>query len=563
MLVTQIASISLWGLVVRLFETQNETVLKHVRSVSFVSFPLKNVTRECAEVVSLLSLFLDTMERMLQGVRSPYQSFLRQPVLVGVAESQKSQTYLTKFDGVDDEINDSCFFKNPLKTAPWLLGVGLGAYGGSASGEQKRERGVGHVMGVTYGYDAAGNLTSAGASAYTWNYRNRLTDTNINSTTTHYLYDYNDQRVQQDVKIGAGATTSTIYWNKLFETKGATTTLYVFLPNGELLATVEGNGNATSTYIAHTDHQGSTNVMSDKNGNLAQLATYYPFGAKRNNELPANGIANERGFIGQYEDTIAALSYLNARYYDATRGQFLSEDPMMKRVGLEIKEIERLLLDPQMQNYYSYAKNNPINLSDPSGEITVQQQIQTLQLQIQVLQNIVKLYQAGATSQADAAYARYQGIAGGAGTSQAVNTTGDKAETASQGGGVTNRTFNWSTQNYANAGISGATIAAVTVPVVMCVFSAPCATAVTRTVSSLAPLSRAEVFKELGIQAGAKALSIPGLGVAMGLGEIPFASIPVNAKTISIVAAPTVIAIVNWFLQGLAGNVSAVSQGPD
>src|SRR3989344_4583685 len=74
------------------------------------------------------------------------------------------------------------------------------------------------VNGVTYGYDAAGNLTSAGTAAYTWNYRNRLTDTNINSTTTHYQYDHLDQRVHQDVKIGASATSSTIYWSKLFET---------------------------------------------------------------------------------------------------------------------------------------------------------------------------------------------------------------------------------------------------------------------------------------------------------------------------------------------------------
>ncbi|OGZ13424.1 MAG: hypothetical protein A2942_01090 [Candidatus Lloydbacteria bacterium RIFCSPLOWO2_01_FULL_50_20] len=229
------------------------------------------------------------------------------------------------------------------------------------------------VNGVTYGYDAAGNLTSAGAASYFWNYRNRLTDTNVNSTTTHYQYDHLDQRVQQDVKIGASATSSTIYWSKLFETKGATTTLYVFLPNGELLATVEGNGSATSTYIAHTDHQGSTNVMSDKNGNLAQLATYYPFGGKRNNELSSNGFQEKRGFIGQYEDAVVQLSYLNARYYDITRGQFASEDPLVQKIGLDLKEVQRLLLDPQLQNYYSYARNNPINLSDPSGEATIGQ----------------------------------------------------------------------------------------------------------------------------------------------------------------------------------------------
>lgn len=229
------------------------------------------------------------------------------------------------------------------------------------------------INGVTYTYDKAGNLTGYGSNSFSWNYRNRLIDTNNNGTSTHYLYDFNDQRVQQDVKIGASATSSTKYFSKLFETKGATTTLYVFLPNGELLATVEGNGSATSTYIAHTDHQGSTNVMSDKNGALAQLNTYYPFGAKRNNEIPANGIVNERGFIGQYEDAVVQLSYLNARYYDITRGQFASQDPLVQKIGLDLKAVQQLLLDPQLQNYYSYARNNPINLSDPSGEATIGQ----------------------------------------------------------------------------------------------------------------------------------------------------------------------------------------------
>jgi len=218
------------------------------------------------------------------------------------------------------------------------------------------------INGVTYGYDAAGNLTSAGAAAYTWNYRNRLTDTNNSGTTTHYAYDYNDQRVIQAVNMGSGTTTTT-YWSKLFETKGATTTLYVFLPNGELLATVEGNGTATSTYIAHTDHQGGTNVMSDKDGNLAQLATYYPYGSKRNNELPSNGFNEKRGFIGQYEDAATQLSYLNARYYNGGNGQFLSQDPVFNR-----DPNRQTLGNPQSLNSYSYANNNPINFSDPNGE---------------------------------------------------------------------------------------------------------------------------------------------------------------------------------------------------
>lgn len=279
-----------------------------------------------------------------------------------VADFEKFETSSTTATSASFENASSTSSENvqwtPLGTLvlSWDVTVGL------SSGIPESERGDGHVVGVNYSYDNAGNLLSYGAAVNTWNYRNRLTDTNNAGTTTHYLYDYNDQRVQQDVKIGAGATSTTRYWSKIFETKGSTTTLYVFLPNGELLATVEGNGSATSTYIAHTDHQGGTNVMSDKNGLLAQLATYYPYGTKRNNELRASGFNEKRQFIGQYYDDAIALSYLNARYYDGGRGQFLSQDPLFTG-----DPNRQRLVNPQELNSYSYAANNPIRWSDPLG----------------------------------------------------------------------------------------------------------------------------------------------------------------------------------------------------
>jgi hypothetical protein len=47
---------------------------------------------------------------------------------------------------------------------------------------------------------------------------------------------------------------------------------------------------------------------------------------------------------------------MRARYYDPSTGRFISKDP-----------IEGMLSNPQSQNGYSYAHDDPINLSDPSG----------------------------------------------------------------------------------------------------------------------------------------------------------------------------------------------------
>ena len=61
------------------------------------------------------------------------------------------------------------------------------------------------------------------------------------------------------------------------------------------------------------------------------------------------------------------LSYLNARYYNSAQGQFLSEDPVF--LGNPSRQN---LANPQSLNSYSYANDNPINISDPNGLLGIQ-----------------------------------------------------------------------------------------------------------------------------------------------------------------------------------------------
>ena len=81
-----------------------------------------------------------------------------------------------------------------------------------------------------------------------------------------------------------------------------------------------------------------------------------------------------RGYIGQFTDLQTSLSYLNARYYDPSRGQFLSEDPGFLVVGdpNKLKQItgqdqRTFLSDPQQMASYSYGRDNPITNKDPNG----------------------------------------------------------------------------------------------------------------------------------------------------------------------------------------------------
>ena len=62
-------------------------------------------------------------------------------------------------------------------------------------------------------------------------------------------------------------------------------------------------------------------------------------------------------YTGEQNDIDTGLIYLRARWYDPATGRFTSRDPFRGIAGL-----------PQSQHPYAYAHNNPINLTDPSGE---------------------------------------------------------------------------------------------------------------------------------------------------------------------------------------------------
>jgi RHS repeat-associated protein len=220
---------------------------------------------------------------------------------------------------------------------------------------------------TTYTYDANGNVTQAGGWSYVWDYLNRMLSSGYNNSTTTYGYDTTGARVLQT------STTSTSYYPSKFFSLASTTiggasyatsTNYIWLGD-TLLGTIDQklyNGTATGTAVSryvHPDHPGSTNVVTDASGSIAQLLDYYLYGATRvsSTTYPTN---EKRQYIGQYADAQTSLSYLNARYYNPVQGQFLSEDPVFWNS-------RQNLADPQSLNVYSYANDNPINRSDPSG----------------------------------------------------------------------------------------------------------------------------------------------------------------------------------------------------
>lgn len=112
-------------------------------------------------------------------------------------------------------------------------------------------------------------------------------------------------------------------------------------------------------YYHLVDHLGSVAVSTNAQGAVTELSDYYPYGSVRLDTK--TGLTEQRKYIGQEFDVSSNLSYLNARYYDGNRGQFLNQDPIFWSG-------QQNLTDPQSLNSYSYAGNNPLTNRDPSGK---------------------------------------------------------------------------------------------------------------------------------------------------------------------------------------------------
>ncbi|MFZ2594016.1 MAG: RHS repeat-associated core domain-containing protein [Minisyncoccia bacterium] len=96
-----------------------------------------------------------------------------------------------------------------------------------------------------------------------------------------------------------------------------------------------------------------------------QTIDYYPYGDIRQN-TNATSFDIQRKYIGELYDDTAQLSYLNARYYNPSTGQFVSQDPVFWELGLT-KDGAQAVQQPQAQNSYGYAGGNPIGRKDSSG----------------------------------------------------------------------------------------------------------------------------------------------------------------------------------------------------
>ena len=205
----------------------------------------------------------------------------------------------------------------------------------------------------TYSWDATGSLASrtvgGRTETFTWDAQHRLASVAGPSGTTSFVYDAAGQRLLRRAPDGR----ATLYFagHEVTANTGGSIVSAVrpYTFDGQLIATRTAAG---VEYLV-SDAAGSVEVAAPSGG-AATSATraYEPYGQVR---AQTGDPATERGFLGQVEDSSTSLSYLNARYYDATAGVFISADPVYDPSK------------PKTINPYAYSVNNPTTYSDPGG----------------------------------------------------------------------------------------------------------------------------------------------------------------------------------------------------
>jgi RHS repeat-associated protein len=195
-----------------------------------------------------------------------------------------------------------------------------------------------------FSYDNSGNMTADGVTSYVWNGAGFLKT--VGSTT--YTYDGDGKRLMNSA--------GTYYWttpsgNQLSDTPGSGAgNEYIYFA-GRRTAWVDSGGTVRYYW---GDHLGTTRIVTDASGNVCYDADYYPFQGERTPYV--NTCTPAYKFAGMKFDEESGDYYTLNRYYPPNLGRWLSPDSLPGDVT-----------NPQSLNRYTYALNNPMTLTDPTG----------------------------------------------------------------------------------------------------------------------------------------------------------------------------------------------------
>ena len=211
---------------------------------------------------------------------------------------------------------------------------------------QNKLTGVSGSVSKSYYYDSNGNCTSvvsgSNTTSLSYDYENRVSGITFPSSATNsFSYNGNDLRIK---KVDSSGTRNYITDGDSPAAPVLSDGLATFTPG------LSERRSSTSAFY-HGDALGSTRDITNSSQTVTDTRRTDGFGMS----LASTGSnPTPFGFGGaeQYQsDADSGLMLLGERYYDASIGRFISQDPIQAGT-----------------NWYAYCGNNPITRVDSSGE---------------------------------------------------------------------------------------------------------------------------------------------------------------------------------------------------
>ncbi len=223
-----------------------------------------------------------------------------------------------------------------------------------------------NLSGAVYktSYDSWGNATSrtdnGSATTQTFDLLDQLVKW-ASGTTQKQWYAYNTSGERTLLRSSNGsATTMTVYAFGAEEysydgSGNLQSSTHYYDMGGRLIGELTGGG-TQSIDLFLTDALGSVLTTFSNVQNSAAVQgnqVYGPYGTQPYNQ---GSMGTNKGYTGQYADSLTGFDYYNARYYDPVCGTFLSADPVEGNM--------------QGMNPYAYVDGNPETNTDPTGRCT-------------------------------------------------------------------------------------------------------------------------------------------------------------------------------------------------
>jgi RHS repeat-associated protein len=222
-----------------------------------------------------------------------------------------------------------------------------------------------------YLYLPAGQLASGGANTFSWRpFGLPASISNSNGHSSTYKYDAFGRRVLEVASVG-GASRRIVTlgpYEKRTDTSGGALHAYSIVADdvvGQLRHVTNSAGTRLSRQVQyfHSDNLGSPDVISS-HGAPIERVKYEPYGERRHHwalahPMPASHQANASyGFTGHQPDDAFGLVNMRGRIYSPKTTRFHSPDPFLGS-------------DSEALNRFSYVRNSPVMLKDPSGYLSV------------------------------------------------------------------------------------------------------------------------------------------------------------------------------------------------